>query len=312
MRQVRARSRVFRMATAAEPRPAELPLPGGRAGATVRLEPLLCARMAVPPAYLHREQGRLAKLKGLGIRVPREEWVDFPVVAFLVRHPAAGPILVDTGFHPAVAVDASQGIGPIGGLLFKDLEMSPDQAVAAQLRHREIDPASVRTVVMTHLHADHASGIAEFPAATFVLSEAEWTAAAGGRRLEGYIRRQFDHAFDYRTVDFEADVDSFASFGRSVDLLGDGSVRMVYTPGHSAGHCSVVLRLEGREALLTADAAYTMRTIRDSHPPYVMADEHRFRRSLREIQLYIEATPDALVIPGHDTEAWRRLETVYE
>jgi N-acyl homoserine lactone hydrolase len=301
------------MATAAEPRPAELPLPGGRAGATVRLEPLLCARMAVPPAYLHREEGRLGRLKALGIRVPREEWIDFPVVAFLVIHPAAGPILVDTGFHPAVAVDEKQGIGPLGGLLFKDLEMTPDQAVAAQLRERQIDPASVGTVVMTHLHADHASGIAEFPAATFVVSDEEWKAAAGGRRLEGYIRRQFDHAFDYRTVDFEAaDVDSFATFGRSVDLLGDGSVRMVYTPGHSRGHCSVILRLKGREALLTADAAYTMHTIRESHVPYLMADTHRFRRSLREIQLYMEATPGALVIPGHDAEAWRRLDAAYE
>ena len=43
-----------------------------------------------------------------------------------------------------------------------------------------------------------------------------------------------------------------------------------------------------------------------------MEDEHRFRRSLREIQLYIEQTPDALVIPGHDMAAWRRLDTVCE
>jgi glyoxylase-like metal-dependent hydrolase (beta-lactamase superfamily II) len=268
--------------------------------------------MHVPPAYLHREEGRMGRLRALGVRVPREEWVEFPVAAFLVEHPGAGPILVDTGFHPAVAVDPKQGIGPMGGLLFKDLAMSPDEAIPAQLRHRRLDPGSIRTVVMTHLHADHASGIAEFPRATFLLSKQEWDAAARGKRLEGYIRRQFDHAFDYRTVDFDADVDSFATFGRSVDVFGDGSVRMVYTPGHSHGHCSVVLRLKGREALLTADAAYTMRTIRDSQPPYVMADEHRFMRSLREIRLYLEATPDALVIPGHDTDAWKRLDPVYE
>lgn len=301
------------MGTAAEPRPAELPLPGGVRGATVKLQPLLCARMVVPPAYLHRAEGSLAKLKALGVRVPREEWVDFPVVAFLVTHPGAGPVLVDTGFHPAVAVDGKQGIGPMGGMLFKDLEMSPDQAVAAQLREQGVDPASVGTVVMTHLHADHASGIAEFPAARFVVSLEEWRAAAGGRQLEGYIRRQFDHAFDYRTVDFEArEVDSFATFGRSVDLFGDGSVRLAYTPGHSAGHCSVILRLRGREALLTGDAAYTMSTIRESQLPYLMPDAHRFRRSLREIQLYVEGAPDALVIPGHDMDAWRRLDTVYE
>ena len=300
------------MGTAAEPRPAELPLPGGKTGATVRLHPLLCARMVTPPAYLHRAEGRLAKLKAVGVRVARNEWLEVHVVAFLVQHPGAGAILVDTGFHPAVAVDAKQGVGPIGGLVFKDLQMGPDGAVAAQLRELQIDPASIGTVVMTHLHAHHASGIAEFPAATFMVSRDEWEAAASGRPAGGYVRRQFDHAFDYRTVDFEAtEVDSFATFGRSVDLFGDGSVRMVYTPGHSAGHCSVILRLSGREALLTGDAAYTMRTIRESRLPYLMADEHRFRRSLREIQLYVDATPDALVIPGHDMEAWKRLESAY-
>jgi glyoxylase-like metal-dependent hydrolase (beta-lactamase superfamily II) len=74
----------------------------------------------------------------------------------------------------------------------------------------------------------------------------------------------------------------------------------------------VILRLEGREVLICGDAAYTMRTIEETHLPYRMADEHRFRRSLREIQLYIDQTPDAVVIPGHDMPAWRRLDSVYE
>jgi pimeloyl-ACP methyl ester carboxylesterase len=53
------------MATAAEPRPAELPLPGGREGAAVRLHPLLCGRSVAPPAYLLRQPGRLAALRGM-------------------------------------------------------------------------------------------------------------------------------------------------------------------------------------------------------------------------------------------------------
>ncbi len=301
------------MGTAAEPRPAELPLSGGRDGATVRLHPLLCARMIAPPAFLERVDGRMGRLKALGVRVPREEWVQIPVVAFLVEHPTAGPVLVDTGLHPAAAVDPKQALGSLLGILFKDLEMDANEAVAAQLRDRGVDPAKVKTVVMTHLHSDHASGIAEFPGATFVLSAKEWEAASDGRQTDGYLRRQYDHAFDYRTLDFDAaDADSFATFGRSFDIFGDGSVRMVYTPGHTLGHCSVILRLKGREALIAGDAAYTMRTIRESHLPFKMDDEHRFRRSLREIELYLKATPDALVIPGHDMEAWRRLDSVYE
>lgn len=300
------------MATAAEPRPASLPLPGGQDGAVVKLHPLLCARMVSPPAMYHREEGRLGALKALGIRVPRDEWMELPIISFLVEHPSAGPVLIDTGFHPSVAVDSSQAMGRLGGLLFKDIRMEAEDAVPGQLRRRGIEPSDVETVVMTHLHSDHASGISEFPGATFLLSGQEWDAASNGRETDGYIKRQFDHAFDYRTLDFEApDADSFATFGRSFDVFGDGSIRMVFTPGHTHGHCSVVLRLGDREALVVGDAAYTMRTIEQSHLPWKMADEHRFRRSLKEIQRYIEQTPEAVVIPGHDMAAWRRLDSVY-
>jgi glyoxylase-like metal-dependent hydrolase (beta-lactamase superfamily II) len=247
----------------------------------------------------------------MGVRVPREQYMDVPVVSFLLEHPTAGPVLIDTGFHSSVAVDPNVGIGRFGGLLFKELRMEADDAVPAQLRAREIDPAAVRTVLMTHLHSDHASGISEFPGATFLLSAAEWKAASNARETDGYIRRQFDHAFDYRTLDFDsAETDSFASFGRAFDVFGDGSVRMVFTPGHTHGHCSVVVRVSDREVLVAGDAAYTMRTIHDSALPSKMSDEHRFRRSLKEIQLYMEQTPDAVVIPGHDMQAWRLLDAV--
>jgi glyoxylase-like metal-dependent hydrolase (beta-lactamase superfamily II) len=300
------------MATAAEPRPASLPLPGGKEGAVVKLHPLMCARMVSPPAMYLREEGRLGALKALGVRVPKDEWMELPIISFLVEHPEAGPVLIDTGFHPSVAVDSTEAMGRLGGLLFKDIRMETDDAVPGQLRRRGIEPSEVGTVVMTHLHSDHASGISEFPGATFVLSSAEWEAASKGSQLDGYIKRQYDHAFDYRTLDFEGpDTDSFATFGRGFDVFGDGSVRMVFTPGHTHGHCSVVLRLRGREALIVGDAAYTMRTIEQTHLPWKMADEHRFRRSLSEIQHYIEQTPDAVVIPGHDMAAWRRLDSVY-
>ncbi len=301
------------MAMAAEPRPAQLPLPGGRQGATVRLHPLLCARMVAPPGLIHRGEGRLAPLRALGVGVSQDEWTELPVQAFLVEHPGAGLVLIDTGFHAAVAVDPRQGMGRLGGLIFKDLRMDSEQAVPGQLRERGFDPDDVATVVLTHLHGDHASGIAQFPDATFAVSSLEWEAGAAGGATDGYMRRQFDHAFDYRLLDFESDAaDSFASFGRSLDLFGDGSVRIVFTPGHTAGHCSVVLRLRDRDVLVVGDAAYTEATIAGTALPARMADEHRFRRSLREIQLYREQNPGALLIPGHDMPAWRRLDAVYE
>jgi hypothetical protein len=74
---------------------------------------------------------------------------------------------------------------------------------------------------------------------------------------------------------------------------------------------SVILRTKEGEFLVAADAAYTMRTIRESVMPYGAHDEHEFKRSLREVQRYIEQTPSATVSVGHDLEAFRSLKPVY-
>ena len=301
------------MATAAEPRPAELPLPGGREGASVRVHPLMTGRMIGPEAWFLRRDGRLAWRRALGLGMTRSEWLEFPVPAFLVEHPRAGPVLIDTGFHPSVAVEPRKNLGPVAHILFKDVRMEAEQAATAQLRAKGVEPSRVNVVVMTHLHFDHASAISEFPDATFVVSRAEWAAATSQGQLHGYMRRQFDHAFDYRLLDFEGpDVESFASFGRSFDLFGDGSVRCVYTPGHTLGHQSVVLRLRRREALVAADAVYLRRNLDEVRLSHRTADDHLSERSLREIRRYARDTPDALIIPGHDWDAWQELDAVYE
>ena len=133
-----------------------------------------------------------------------------------------------------------------------------------------------------------------------------------GKSTEGYVKRQYDFGFDYRTFDFDSrETDSFATFGRSFDIFGDGSVRAVFTPGHTHGHTSYVLRLRDRELLVAGDAIYTMRTLEESVLPYKMADAHQFRRSLKEIQRYRERTPGALIVPGHDWAAFSALDPAY-
>ena len=297
------------MAAAAEPEPAKLPLPGGQEDATVRVHPVTTGTAMYPVDAFYRRDGRLAGLHALGFR---SEKAEIPVPAYIVEHPGAGLMLVDTGFHASLAVDPKANLGPVLGRIFSP-RMGPDDALPDQLRARGFQPGDVKLVVMTHLHVDHASGVAQFPDATFVVSAREWHAATEEKGLRGgYVRRQFDHAFDWRTVDFDADeVNSFATFGRMIDLFGDGSVRLVFTPGHTLGHTSLILRTREGEFLITADAAYTMRTLRESVMPYGAHDEHDFRRSLKEVQHYVQMNPTAIVSVGHDLKAFRALKPSY-
>jgi glyoxylase-like metal-dependent hydrolase (beta-lactamase superfamily II) len=169
--------------------------------------------------------------------------------------------------------------------------------------------------VLTHLHEDHASAIEAFPDAQFVLSATEWEEATTGSFpvLRGYHPAHYDYAFEYYTVDFDEDfIESYGPFGRSFDLFGDGSVRLAYTPGHSAGHTSVVLRLPRRDFVVVGDAAYDWKQFEGEAEPTIMADEHNWRRSLRELQAYRRTYPYALMVPGHDPEFWEKLEPRYE
>jgi glyoxylase-like metal-dependent hydrolase (beta-lactamase superfamily II) len=295
---------------AAEPQPATLPLPGGSPGALVKVHPLTTGTVMYPHGALFTTGGRLGFLHFLGFRSER---VEIPIPCFLLEHPTAGPLLVDTGHHASMAADPKGSYGPLlGRVAGPNVRMEASDALPAQLRGRGIDPDAIKLVVMTHMHLDHASGVSQFPNATFIVTRREWEAATNGGIRNGYIHRQFDHAFDWRTVDFDGDeVNSFASFGRTLDLFGDGSVRLAYTPGHTLGHMSLVIRTAGPEFLIVGDAAYTMRTIRENAMPYGAADEHEFRRSLKEVQRYLEQTPGAAVCPGHDLEAFRALKPVY-
>jgi N-acyl homoserine lactone hydrolase len=166
------------------------------------------------------------------------------------------------------------------------------------------------------MHIDHTSAISEFPNSTFIVSEKEWHAAATGPRplLNGYRRPHYDYAFDYRTVDFDrGGIDSYATFGRTFDLFGDGSLRLAFTPGHSAGHVSVIARLGKRDFVIGGDATY-MQAQLDGEAPLAPRpfDAHNYRRSLQELKLFKREYPDAIVTPGHDPDFFAGLDARYE
>jgi N-acyl homoserine lactone hydrolase len=300
------------MAVTTEPRPLTLPLPGGQRDATVRVHPLHVADAKVGPEYFDRPSGPLWKQRGMGIFTPRSQWIWIPVPAFLVEHPTAGAVLVDTGFHATAARDKRETLGRVAALAYT-LRMDEEQAVPAQLRQRGVDPADVKTVVMTHLHADHASGISQFPDATFVVSRREWETASRLGITHGYHHDHFDQPFDWRAIDYDDPaVTTHVAFSRTVDLFGDGSVRLLFTPGHTFGHQSLLLRLSDRELLLTGDAAYSRRTIDETLVPVFCEDVRAHLSSVAEIQRFVAGSPDAPVITGHDPETWPDVAERYE
>jgi N-acyl homoserine lactone hydrolase len=301
------------MSVKAEPIPLTEPLPGGREGASLTIEPLNTGEALWPGSFYASDgRGLIRRLRALGVGSSPEQWETRPVPVYLARHPGVGRILIDAGLHPSVARDPRDNLGRFSGRHYR---VHDGNDIITQLRRRRLVSTDIDVVVLTHLHEDHASAIEAFPRAKFVVSATEWEAATGGPRvrLQGYIRSHYDYAFDFATVDFDGErVESYGPFGRTFDLFGDGSVRLAYTPGHSAGHMSVILRLPRRDFVVIGDAAYDWKQFNGETEPTMLADEHNWRRSLRELQAFRRTYPYALMVPGHDPEFWEKLEPRYE
>jgi N-acyl homoserine lactone hydrolase len=304
------------MAIHITPTPLDGPLPGGEAGAKVVVEPIIAGEVKMPREAVEGFSGssRFADLR-FARQIMAGDTETYPCPCFLIRHPKAGPILVDTGLHPSVAADPRQSFGRILNWWLRP-SLEPGQDIVSQLRRKGLDPQQIGTVIITHLHIDHAAAISELPDATFVVSEPEWESAVGPKPTpRGYRHQHFDHAFDFRTVSYDGPrINSYASFGRTFDLFGDGSIRLAFTPGHTAGHQSVICRLADHDFVIGGDAAYTRHQIEDESSPLPSGpeDEHNFKRSLREIRLFRSHYPNAVVTPGHDPAFYAEVAERYE
>jgi N-acyl homoserine lactone hydrolase len=209
--------------------------------------------------------------------------------------------------HPDALRDLAGDYGRVLGFLFRATRPS-EEAFEEQLAGLGIEPEEVELVVMTHLHADHTGGMRLLPNAEFVCARREWKAAHGRTpALGGYVPSHLPGDSRVRPIDFDREGEPYGPFSRSVDLLGDGTIRLLSTPGHTPGHMSVLVQLPHGPVLLVGDAAYTRRHIEEELLPFFTIDDKLYLRSLREIRAFAEREPDVPLVPFHDPDAWREL-----
>ena len=182
-----------------------------------------------------------------------------PVHGFVIKHPRAGAIMVDTGVGwPTELVSEWKVV---------------NRHMADAMAEHDLSPADVRIVINSHLHFDHCGQNAVFKHAPFYIQRSELERA---RREEKTTAEWFDFA------------------GARFELLdGDAEiapgVRVVATPGHTAGHQSVVVEGDGGDAVMIGDAAYTADIYREADDadlskwPGQHADRDDWTRSLHRL-----------------------------
>lgn len=189
-------------------------------------------------------------------------------------------ILVDTGYD--------EEEGEVRG---RPVRMNPAEALAPL----SIVPEAVDTVIVTHLHYDHAGGLRHFPNATIHIQAAEMAYATGPCMCHGSLRAPFTAAHVCEAV-------KRLFSGRVVFHDGEGEVAEGVTVhrigGHTRGLQAVRVLTQVGWLCLASDASHYYENVFARKPfPIVvdlqdMLDGFTLLRGL--------ASSPSLIIPGHD------------
>lgn len=267
---------------------------------------------------------------------PDASWrpLRFPALFGVIEHPREGVVLVDTGYAPRFDEVTARFPARLYRLL-TPMTLGRGETAVERLAARGIAADDVRTIVVTHFHADHVAGLRDFPRARIVFAASAWAAVARLRGLAA-VRKAYLPAL--LPDDFHARADALddtralrplppalAPFDRGVDILGDGTLWGVPLPGHAAGQLGVYVEAStsattgtgpvrtgattspiAGPTLIAADAAWHSDSIRrphDLHPlARLLSPDHRAWRATLD-RLHALASGDAVrVVPLHCAE----------
>jgi glyoxylase-like metal-dependent hydrolase (beta-lactamase superfamily II) len=180
---------------------------------------------------------------------------------YLVQH-ARGSLLWDTGVPDAVAAmpDGLKPADPRATLWRRP------RTLAAQLQQIGVAPNAVTFLAVSHTHPDHVGNVELFPRVPVLVQRAEYEWAFQ------QPKKPFDAGHPVQLLDGD------------LDVFGDGSVRILSTPGHTPGHQSLLVHLrETGWVLLSGDAVHFQSNWDARRVPSINANADQTRASMERI-----------------------------
>jgi glyoxylase-like metal-dependent hydrolase (beta-lactamase superfamily II) len=243
-------------------------------------------------------------------------WIEIPIHVFVIEH-RDGLVLFDTGLDPAIASNPNYINSAIGRLFMKHvfrLHIGPTDTLAHKLNAIGYAASDVCKVVISHLHFDHIGGIGDVPQADLLVSRNEWRQLSQPHPERSYIFREHIElpGAKWMPLDFVATDDPLLEpFGSCYDVMGDGSIVLIPTPGHTVGSLSMLVRTDNYPPLLLiGDLAYDVDLLMRDQLPGIYANKAQLQSSFARVRGLKAQLPNLLILGSHDPAAVSALNSV--
>lgn len=235
------------------------------------------------------------KAKAAGLKDGRE-----PIQLYFhaLRHPTEGLFLIDTGVERALR-DAPKEAA-VRGMVTRVMHFDALKIHQPLGDWLALQPDAVKGVFLTHLHVDHVMGMRDVPSVTPVYTG---PGEADERTLmHAFVRGHTNRALEGKPALREWQFDEWdaAGFRGVLDVFGDGSVWALYTPGHTPGSVSYLVRTPQGPVLLVGDTCHTRWGWDHGVTPGSFSEDHdENARSLDALEKLVAAHPRIDVRLGH-------------
>lgn len=259
----------------------------------IEVETVASARWAVDRSGLVNLEHPRAKAAGLA-----DGLEPIAIYFHALRHPERGTFLVDTGAERALR-DAP-GRAALRGLVARVMHAERIQVVRPLGDWLAEHPGPVQGVLLTHLHLDHVTGMADVPAGTPVFTG---PGEAGSRALlHAFVRASTDRALEGKPPlrEWGFQPDRTGRFAGVIDVFGDGSLWAIHVPGHTPGSTAYLARTPRGPVLMTGDACHTRWGWENGvEPGTFSADRPRSAVSLAALKALAAEHPSMSIRLGH-------------
>ena len=262
----------------------------------IKINILHCGYVTVDRSLAFREKS-LNPISHTGIFRSHTRQITLPVSSYLIDHPK-GLVLVDTGWHTDVRANQKEHLGILSH--FFRASLPPGPAIHEQLAVLGISPGDIDFVLLSHMHADHASGLSLVKNAKNILaSRSEWEDTVSLSTRFNYARSMWK---DIRIEKFHFEESGYGPRNQSYDLFNDNSMLLVSTPGHTNGLFSTLIQNNNQFVLLCSDVAYAKKSWHEPTLPGVMVSRKDTMASLNWVKHMSKLDSCLGVLANHDPD----------